>query len=121
MVVLINGKKFDAEYLTTSEEIENGMMGRDKLNGCMVFKMNKGYHRFWMKNCLINLDIVFVLNNHISNIHLNCPAENSNKINLPHYGGIGDSVIEFPAGTANEWKIGDKVNMYLGTPENKVY
>jgi hypothetical protein len=37
---------------------------------------------------------------------------------LPRYTGIGDHVIEFPAGTANDFKVGDRVNMYLGTPKN---
>ena len=73
MEVIINGKKFNAEYLTKPEDIQKGMMGRDKLDGCMVFKMKMGYHSFWMKNCLINLDIIFVNKNRISGIHLNCP------------------------------------------------
>jgi hypothetical protein len=44
MEVIINGKKFNAEYLTKPEDIQKGMMGRDKLDGCMVFKMKMGYH-----------------------------------------------------------------------------
>jgi uncharacterized membrane protein (UPF0127 family) len=95
--------------MTTPEEISRGMMGRKELNGCMVFKLKRGYHNFWMKNCLINLDIVFVLNNRISNIHLNCPVEDPHKVNLPHYSGLGDHVIEFPANTAKDFKIGDVV------------
>ncbi len=85
----------------------------------MVFKMGKGHHSFWMKNCLIPLDIVFVLNNRISRIHNNCePA--GNRINVPKYTGIGDHVIEFPAGSANNFKVGDRVSMYLGSPQNPV-
>ena len=120
MVVLINGKKFQAEYLTKPEEIQKGMMGRDSLDGCMVFKMKVGYHSFWMKNCLIPLDIIFVLNNRINRIHSNCPVEDSHRMTLPRYTGIGDHVIEFPAGTTEGWKVGDRVAMYLGTPQNPV-
>jgi uncharacterized membrane protein (UPF0127 family) len=117
MKVLINNLTFNAEYLTTPEQIQTGMMGRDSLDGCMVFKLEKGHHSFWMKDCLINLDIVFVLNNKITKIHNNCePA--GNKLNVPTYNGIGDHVIEFPSGTAKDWKIGDKV--YLGSPINPV-
>ena len=120
MSVFINNKIFKAEYLSTPEEIERGMMGRNSLDGCMVFKMSKGYHSFWMKNCLINLDIIFILNNRINHIHSNCPVEDSHRMTLPKYSGIGDHVIEFPAGTTEGWKVGDRVSMYLGSPQNPV-
>ena len=120
MSVFINNKIFKAEYLSTPEEIERGMMGRNSLDGCMVFKMGKGHHSFWMKNCLIPLDIVFILNNRINRIHSNCPVEDSHRMTLPHYTGIGDHVIEFPAGTTEGWKVGDRVAMYLGSPQNPV-
>jgi hypothetical protein len=117
-MININGKIFSAEYLSTPEELQKGMMGRNKLDGCMVFKLNKGYHSFWMKDCMLPLDIVFVLNNRINRIHKNCqPCDGECK---QRYTGIGDHVIEFPANTVNDWKIGDKVNMYLGTPQNPV-
>ena len=120
MSVHINNQTFEAEYLKTPEDIRKGMMGRDSLNGCMVFNMGKGHHSFWMKNCLIPLDIIFVLNNRISRIHTNCEAPDSHWTNPPRYTGIGDHVIEFPAGTCDSWKVGDKVAMYLGTPRNPV-
>ena len=120
MSVHINNKTFPAEYLSTPEDIERGMMGREELNGCMVFKMGRGHHSFWMKNCLIPLDIIFTLNNRINHIHRNCPVEDPHRMTLPRYTGIGDHVIEFPAGTCDGWKVGDKVAMYLGTPQNPV-
>ena len=120
MNVIINNKSFHGEYLTDPEDLQRGMMGRNSLDGCMVFKMNKGHHSFWMKNCLLNLDIVFVNKNRISGIHLNCPTVDRHKMTPPRYTGIGDHVIEFPSGTANDFKVGDKVNMYLGTPTNPV-
>ncbi len=119
MSVIINSQTFPAEYLKTPEELQQGMMGRDTLNGCMVFKMGLGHHSFWMKDCVIPLDIVYVLKNRISKIHNNCePAQG--RLNPPRYSGIGDHVIEFPAGTASNWKVGDRVAMYLGTPMNPV-
>lgn len=108
MNVIINNQSFPVEYLTEPEDLQQGMMGRDSLNGCMVFKMGKGHHSFWMKNCLIPLDIVFVLNNRISKIHHNCPPA-GRSLNPPRYTGIGEYVIEFPGGTSLDWKIGDKV------------
>jgi uncharacterized protein len=119
MSVIINDKRFSAEYLSKPEEIARGMMGRDSLEGCMVFKLGMGHHSFWMKNCKIPLDIVFVNKNIISRIHPNCPPAEG-RLNPPHYTGIGDHVIEFPAGTSSKWKVGDKVAMYLGTPMNPV-
>ena len=108
MNVIINNKSFPAEIMSTSEEKQQGMMGRNSLDGCMVFKMGKGHHSFWMKNCLINLDIVFVLNNRITKIHHNCPPS-GRSLNPPRYTGIGDYVIEFPGGTCSDFKIGDNV------------
>ena len=119
-MVHINNQNFPAVYLTSPEEKLKGMMGRDSLEGCMVFKMGKGLHSFWMKDCLIPLDIVYVMNNRISHIHPNCPVPDPHKMNPPRYSGMGDHVIEFPAGTAKNWKIGDRVAMYLGTPRNPV-
>ena len=119
-MVNINNQMFSAEYLTTPEQTRQGMMGRESLNGCMVFKMGKGHHSFWMKDCLIPLDIVFVLNNRISRIHPNCPPADPHDLNPIRYTGLGDHVIEFPAGTATNWKSGDRVSMYLGSPLNPV-
>lgn len=110
MIVHINNKTFQAEFLSSPEDIRKGMMGRDSLDGSMVFKMGKGFHSFWLKNCLINLDIVFVLNGRINKIHLNCEAPSPNTMKPPTYTGIGDYVIEFPANTATKWKIGDRVS-----------
>jgi hypothetical protein len=118
MSVRIGEKTFNAEYLE-SHQFAEGMMGREQLDGCMVFKMGKGHHSFWMKGCLIPLDIIFVSNNRISRIHPECQPS-GNQLNPPRFTGIGDHVIEFPAGTSAGWKVGDRVSMYLGTPQNPV-
>lgn len=115
MSVIINNKKYNTEYLNTPEEIQRGMMGRDTLNGCMVFNMGQvGHHSFWMKNCLINLDIVFVHKNKITKIHKDCPPAGKNELNPKRYTGIGDYVIEFPSGVSNNFKEGDKVTFLIG-------
>lgn len=120
MSVMINDKIFSAEYMSTPEEIEKGMMDRDTLDGCMVFKLNKGHHSFWMKNCKIGLDIVFIHNGRITKIHPDCPPAHPNDMNPPRYTGIGDHVIEFPSGISKDFKVGDRVRMYLGSPQNPV-
>ena len=85
MSVHINNKTFPAEYLSSPDEIQKGMMGRTELNGCMVFKMGKGHHSFWMKNRLIPLDIVFVLNNRINRIHSNCEAPDPHRMTFINF------------------------------------
>jgi len=118
MSVLINNQTFPAEYFSTPEELSKGLMDRDSLNGCAVFKLGMGHHSFHMKNCRFPIDIVFFLKNRINKIHSNCqPCDGEC---TKYYTGIGDYVVEFPAGTANGWKIGDKGNLYLGTPQNPV-
>lgn len=118
MSVRINNQDFPAEYMTSPEEITKGMMGRDSLNGCMVFKLKKGYHSFWMKDCLIALDIIFILNDRINKIFRNCqPCDGDCS---ERYVGPADHVIEFPAGTSDQWNPKDQVMMYLGTPQNPV-
>ena len=120
MNVTIANKNFNGELMSTPDELARGMMGRNSLDGCMVFKVGKGHHSFWMKGCLINLDIVFVLNNRISMIHHNCPALDPHRMTPPRYTGMGDHVIEFPGGTASDFRLGDRVMMYMGTPQNPV-
>lgn len=119
-MVRIGDTTYKAEYLSEPHDIQKGMMGREFLDGCMVFKMGMGHHSFWMKNCLIPLDIVFVNKGTISRIHHNCPPVQSGILNPPKYTGIGDHVIEFPGGTCSKFKVGDRVNLYLGTPQNPV-
>jgi len=120
MEVIVGNQRFNGEYLTQPEDIQRGMMDRKELNGCMVFKMGMGHHSFWMKNCLIPLDIVFVNKNTISKIHHDCPPADPHSMNPPRYTGIGDHVIEFPGGTCKDMKVWDRINLYLGTPRNPV-
>jgi uncharacterized membrane protein (UPF0127 family) len=120
MNVRINDNIFPGEIMSTPNELERGMMGRNSLDGCMIFKMGKGHHSFWMKGCVIPLDIVFVLNGRITKIHQNCPVPDAHQLTLPRFTGIGDHVIEFPSGTSSKFKVGDRVMMYMGTPQNPV-
>jgi uncharacterized membrane protein (UPF0127 family) len=66
------------------------------------------------------LDIMFVNKNRITKIHRNCPPADPHSMNPPKYTGIGDHVIEFAGGTCSDMKEGDRINLYLGTPQNPV-
>jgi uncharacterized membrane protein (UPF0127 family) len=104
--------------MSSPEDIEKGMMGRESLEGGMGFRLRKGYHFFHMKNCLIPLDIVFVLNGRISTIHRDCQPCNDE--DCKKYTGAADIVFEFPSGTAENFKEGDRAILYLGTKYNPV-
>lgn len=107
MNVNINNQSFPVERLSSNEDKLKGMQGRESLDGCLLFDMGLGHHSFWMKDCLIPLDIVFLNKNRISKIHNNCqPCDECSE----RFTGIGDKVLEFPAGTAKNWKIGDKAH-----------
>lgn len=118
MELTINGVKYPLELMKTPEEIERGMMGREELNGCMGFKLKKGYHSFWMKDCLIPLDIVFVLNGKVNKIFKNCQPCSTE--GCERFTAAADHVFEFPSGTSDSFKEGDFVNLYLGTKYNPI-
>jgi uncharacterized membrane protein (UPF0127 family) len=118
MQVEINGKVFPLELMRSPEDISNGMMGRDNLEGCMGFKLKRGFHSFWMKDCLIPLDIVFVVNDKINKIFPGCQPCNGG--DCQRFTAAADMVYEFPSGTCDEWSEGDNVNLYLGTKYNPV-
>ncbi len=116
MDLRINGEVFPVEMMKTPDEIAKGMSGRDTLNGCMGFKLNKGFHTFWMKDCIIPLDIVFVLNGRINKIFRDCQPCNGDQ--CKRFTAAADHVFEFPAGNCSDFKEGDSANLYLGTKFN---
>ncbi len=69
-----------------------------------------------MKDCLIPLDIVFVLNGRISKIHRDCQPCSGEE--CQRYYGPADHVFEFPSGSCENFKEGDQANLYLGTKFN---
>jgi len=111
MSVHINNQTFEAEYLKTPEDIRRGMMGRDSLTGCMVFNMGKGHHSFWMKNCITNLDIIFIDKGNITKIHHNCKPCNSD--DCENFEGNGDMVLELRGGECKKYGIkeGDSIDI----------
>lgn len=109
MKLQINNESFNVEVMNTDDEKRTGMQNRDHLDGCMLFNMGKGIHKFWMKGCIIPLDIIFVSNNKITTIHRNCQPPHRNQMNPKSYTGMGDVVLEFMSGKTDNLKIGDRV------------
>lgn len=112
MEIEINDNLFVVKPLFTSKDIQNGMMFKT-FNGDfdgMLFFMKKSSQSFWMKNCKVPLDIIFLDGNEITSISHNCKPCKSDE--CPTYKGYGDMVLELPGGTCKKYNIseGDEVN-----------
>ncbi len=86
-------------------------MGRDNLNGGMLFPFDSvGEQSFWMKDCNIPLDILFIVNDKINTIHKDCQP--CNGLECEHFTGLADSVLELPGGYCdkNNIKLGDELS-----------
>ena len=111
---LINDIPVNLETMNTPDQQMKGMMGRNSLEGGMLFPYDQVQRRdFHMKNCKISLDIIFIKQGKINNIHSNCPPCKQN--NCPNYSGIADNVLEFPGGYCNKnnINIGDEINLTI--------
>ena len=102
-----------SKICATPDQIENGMMDKT-FEGfdSMVFLMNGKSHSFWMKNCIIPLDIIFIKNNVVNKIHHDCPPCNSDQ--CESYTGVGNIVLELPGGYCQDHNIkeGDRFVIY---------
>ena len=99
------------EVMDTPNQKSLGMMGRKKLKGGMLFPFSEVQEQsFWMKNCLITLDILMLLNNKVTQIHSNCPPCNTNP--CKNYKGVGNKVLELNGGECKKLGIqkGDTLN-----------
>ena len=88
------------------------MMGKtfDDSFNALLFLMGGDKQCFWMKNCIIPLDIIIIKNNVIVNIHHDCPP--CKEYDCPNYCGNGNIVLELEGGTCEKLGIepGDFVN-----------
>ena len=97
MNVILDNKELPLEIMDTPNAIATGMMGRENLNGGMLFIFKEVSERsFWMKDCLIPLDIVFIVKNKVTKVYYNCPPCKEN--NCKSYVGIADKVLELSGG-----------------------
>jgi len=111
-MLTINDIEFDTKIMVSSKDKENGMMGKkfNNPNQGMLFIMEPGEHCFWMKNCIIPLDILFIDNNIITEIYSNCPPCDTKE--CMNYCGVGDLILELPSGTCKKLDIkkGDSIS-----------
>jgi uncharacterized membrane protein (UPF0127 family) len=115
MNLSINGNKFKVKIQTSPEEIQKGMMFKkfDKTFNGMLFIMKNQEHNFWMKNCIIPLDIIFIDGDVITKIHHSCTPCKSET--CKSYSGEGNFILEVEGGTCKELGIkkGDVVTFPL--------
>jgi uncharacterized membrane protein (UPF0127 family) len=105
MKVSINDNIFKVKVLTDKESQRVGMQKKrfnSEFDG-LLFLMGGKEQCFWMKDCIIPLDIIMIKNNVIVNIHHNCPPCNDE--DCPSYCGKGNIVLEVEGGTCNELEI----------------
>lgn len=113
MKLEIKGQILPCEVKNSSEGIMKGMMFRGQLDGCMVFMLpNRGDQSFWMKNCLIALDIVFCNDNKVTAIHHACPPCEEEP--CTSYQGYGNIALEFKGGFCAEigLDVGDEIKFH---------
>jgi len=116
MLVNINGNPFEVKLAVTPYAIREGMMGKrfdENFQGMLFLMPNVGNHCFWMKNCLIPLDILYIEEDRISKIHSNC--EPCRDEDCTSYCGYGSKVLELAGKTCEELGIkeGDTVEFKL--------
>jgi hypothetical protein len=96
MKLIQKGYEIPLEIMKTPNQRNKGMMGRKSLNGGMLFLFPDIQElSFWMKNCLIPLDIIFMVNNKVTHMEKNVPPCT---VNCPPYRSIGNSVLELNGG-----------------------
>ena len=108
MKVVINKYGFKVKPVYKPTDIQKGMMNNnfDSSFSGMLFLMDDKEHCFWMKNCIIPLDIIFIKNKVITKIHKNCkPCKTKD---CDNFCGYGNMVLELPSGSCD--KLNFKVN-----------
>jgi len=105
-VTLPDGAVILAETAVRPDELAKGLMYRETLaanRGMICFHATESYNPYWMKNCKISLDMIWLdEGRRIVEIAANvppCPAETAN---CPSYGGHEKAmyVLELGAGQA---------------------
>ncbi len=115
MKVKINQNIFKVKTLTDKKSQSIGMQKRsfdNEFEG-LLFLMGGKHQCFWMKDCIIPLDIIIIKNNVIVNIHHDCPPCYGD--DCPSYCGNGNIVLEIAGGSCSELGIesGDTIEYIL--------
>lgn len=115
-IAIAANRKFELEVARTPQQQAIGLMGRTSLadNRGMLFLFSSPQPiKFWMKNTLIPLDMIFLRDGKVQAIAANVPP--CKTATCPTYGPDteSDRVIELRGGTAKEigLKVGDRIGI----------
>lgn len=114
---IVKAKDLKVEVVNSRESIQLGLSGRPSIGADgMLFIFNEvGNYRFWMKEMLFDIDIIWLLNGQIVDITKNVPKPlpNTPLEKLPNYSAKSNvnMVLEVNANQADNWglKVGDKI------------
>lgn len=115
MRIKIGQNIFHVKLVTSKFDKAQGMMKRrftDEFNG-MLFLMEDDTNCFWMKDCIISLDIIFIDGNTISKIFHNCkPCTDED---CKNYCGDGRLILEIQGNSSNKLGIkkGDEIKLLI--------
>jgi len=117
MKVIIDNNTIKVKLCVTTDSIKKGMQGKtfnDEFGGMYFLMPSKGEQSFWMYDCIIPLDIIFINGDEVDTIHENCPICEI-ETECDNYNGYGDKVLELPAGMSKQMGIkkGDIVSFSL--------
>ena len=112
IVTLASGRRITAETMRTEADMARGMMFRDALpkdRGMLFVHAVEGMYPYWMFNCRVPLDIIWMnKNRQVVEISFNTkPCTSSNPADCPSYGGNQPAqyVLELNGGASIEYGI----------------
>ncbi|MFA5758037.1 MAG: DUF192 domain-containing protein [Clostridia bacterium] len=110
--ISINGMVFQTVIAETEQEQQYGLMWKEWPPPIMSFPYSQAsYHKFWMKNTISPLDIVFCRSGSVVGVFKGTPL--STELIGPNE--PSDLVVEFPAGYADKYGIVIGSNVGLAT------
>lgn len=112
--VEIRGKQLAVEVADSHAEQEKGLGERDSLEwgtGMYFAYARPAFYGFWMKGMRFPIDIVFVREGRIVEIHPQVPFEKDGNGPTIRPRSLADGVLEVPAGfaEASGWQVGDRM------------
>ena len=122
LVMLPDGSTVHVELAKTNAEREFGLMERKSLpqgRGMLFIHDAPGNYSYWMYDCKIGLDIIWMDTNHrIVEMSADTPPCRGKAASCPSYGGHETSlyVLELPVGSikAHHMAVGQVVNFNVG-------